>query len=150
MRPVMLALLLAATTVGATVQAAAGDFYQVIKVEADDVLNMRSGPGTSHAVIGAIPANGRTLVSTGAEQGNWMQMTWGGTTGWVHSKYVANMEVYPTMTLEPEPRATPEPVSVATSTEANWRDSYQYEDMASTVKPKYKPKNKYQQYKQVR
>lgn len=153
LRPLILALLLAIMAVGATAQAAAGDFYQVVNVEADDVLNMRSGSGTGHAVVGTIPSNGRTLVSTGAEQGKWMQMTWGGTTGWVHSKYVSNMEVYPTVQPEPATRPTPvdpRPVANPVSVDSSWRDSYQYQDMPNTVKPKYKPKNKYQYYKQVR
>ena len=51
-------------------------------------LNIRSGPGPEHAVIGYIPANGQTSVA-GCIQGSlWCRVSYQGKTGWAYSQYL--------------------------------------------------------------
>ena len=51
-------------------------------------LNIRSGPGPQYSVIGAIPANGKAII-TGCIQGSlWCSMSYNGRQGWVYSQYM--------------------------------------------------------------
>ena len=38
------------------------DFYRLAGVTANNVLNLRSGPGTEHPIVGAIPADADPLA----------------------------------------------------------------------------------------
>src|SRR5690349_21555016 len=49
-------------------------------------LNLRAGPGTQFAVQTVLPP--QTPVVTLAEQGDWLQVTALGQTGWVHRSFV--------------------------------------------------------------
>ena len=51
--------------VGVLPSQAATEFLQVVNVSSNDALNMRAGPTTNSNVIGSIPYNGQTVVSTG-------------------------------------------------------------------------------------
>ena len=51
-------------------------------------LNIRSGPGPQHAVIGVVDVNGEVTVSGCLEGSKWCQITHEGTEGWVYSDYL--------------------------------------------------------------
>jgi len=55
-------------------------------VNAPDGLNVRSGPGTSNAVIGGL-AHGAKVTITG-QSGDWYKIKYGNTEAWVSSAYV--------------------------------------------------------------
>lgn len=84
-------LILAAAALPATAYAETA-FYQVSNVERNDSLNIRSGAGTSYPVIGTIPFNGRTLMSTGQTQqsgrSTWVEIVWLGKIGWVNKRFL--------------------------------------------------------------
>jgi uncharacterized protein YraI len=51
-------------------------------------LNIRSGPGPEHPVIGAIPSRGQATI-TGCIQGSlWCQVAYGSRQGWAYSGYL--------------------------------------------------------------
>ena len=95
--PTLFAASLFAVSALAVPSASAAVFQQVVNVAANDVLNMRSAPGGT--VIGSIPHNGRTIISTGRQQGNWIEVSWAGEVGWVHSRYLADS---PEATVRPQ------------------------------------------------
>jgi len=68
---------------------AAGQLHQVVNVYSNDTLNMRSAPNTDGNTLAEIPYNGRSLTSTGRTQGNWVEVTWNGQTGWVNGYYLS-------------------------------------------------------------
>lgn len=74
--------------VAAPAAQAATQFQQVVNVSQGDVLNLRAAPGASSTVIGSIPHNGQTIVATGKRQGNWLQVSWAGQTGWVNKRFL--------------------------------------------------------------
>ena len=51
-------------------------------------LNVRSGPGPEHPVIGAIAANGQVTISGCIEGSKWCSITHDGTQGWAYSDYL--------------------------------------------------------------
>lgn len=63
-----------------------------------DVLNCRSGAGTSYPVITTL-RSGAAVTVTGAKQGAWVPVSCGGQKGWVHGDYV-------NVTSAPKPGAT--------------------------------------------
>ncbi|MEZ5536137.1 MAG: SH3 domain-containing protein [Thiolinea sp.] len=75
---------------------AESEFYQVTNVESDDSLNIRSGAGTSYPVIGTIPFNGRTVMTTGQTRqvgsSTWTEVVWLGQIGWVNQRYLTDSE----------------------------------------------------------
>jgi uncharacterized protein YraI len=51
-------------------------------------LNIRNGPGPQYSIIGAIPRNGRTII-TGCIRGSlWCQVSYRGRTGWTYAQYL--------------------------------------------------------------
>jgi len=50
-------------------------------------VNMRSGPGTTYAVLLTVPL-GASVTATGTTSGGWLQVTYGSRTGYVYSTYV--------------------------------------------------------------
>ncbi len=66
--------------------------YQVHRVSANDVLNLRAGPGVRHKIITQLPANGRGVVAMGEEQivgrSTWIKIAWAGKQGWVNKRYL--------------------------------------------------------------
>jgi len=84
------------------------DRWRVSGVAADDVLNIRSGPGVGHGIIGRIPPDGRGLANLGCRGGmtfeefqeatprererarfrRWCRIEWQGIRGWVNGGYL--------------------------------------------------------------
>jgi uncharacterized protein YraI len=65
----------------------------VIDTATDDALNVRSGPGTDHPVVGTLPADATAVRATGLaalddQDRTWTHVTHGETTGWVASWYL--------------------------------------------------------------
>jgi len=63
--------------------------FRVAGVEAYDVLNIRNGPSTDHAVIGAIPPDGRGVRIVGACVTYWCPINHRKISGWVNRIYLA-------------------------------------------------------------
>ncbi len=74
-------------------------FYQVNNVQNDDILNIRSGAGATYPIIGTIPHNGRTVLSTGQTQQNgrstWAEIVWLGQIGWVNKRFLIDSDQAP-------------------------------------------------------
>lgn len=66
--------------------------YNVIYVTADDVLNVRTGPGANNEVAGELPPDAQGIMITGPGQtveGHlWTPITAGSLSGWVNSLYL--------------------------------------------------------------
>ena len=62
-------------------------FRCVIGVASNDMLNVRSGPSASNAIVGRLPP-GECFVEVIAKRGRWFMITKDGTTGWVNSRYL--------------------------------------------------------------
>ncbi len=71
----------------------AGDELGVVGVEADDVLNVRAGPGVANEIIEILDPTAIGIVATGRNrlltESIWYEIEVGGDTGWVSSRYVA-------------------------------------------------------------
>ncbi|MEZ5479350.1 MAG: SH3 domain-containing protein [Thiolinea sp.] len=96
----------------------AADSYQVVKVESWDVLNMRSGAGTSNAVVAKLPSDATGVTLTGGRQQvgstTWVEVSWQGKRGWVSQAYLAKQAVAtPAVAAPSAPVARPEPVPEA-------------------------------------
>lgn len=94
---------------------AATQFMQVVNVSSNDALNLRAGPTTNSDVIGSVPYNGQTVVSTGNKQGTWVEVSWAGQTGWVNERFVQPVQQInnrPTRQVRPAPSVV-RPNSVA-------------------------------------
>lgn len=63
--------------------------FKVVHVADDDVLNVRSGPGTGYAVVGSLPPGEGCIVKTGKRRGRWVHVEYALGKGWVHSYYLA-------------------------------------------------------------
>lgn len=63
--------------------------YRVFGVADDDVLNIRSGPGASSPIVGSIPPNGRGVRIVGSCAGQWCQIDYRGSRGWVNRLYLS-------------------------------------------------------------
>ena len=80
---VLLALLLAALPARAT-QDAWPALFDVARVAADDVLNVRAGPGASHRIVGALPFDAKGVeVIWPSEDHRWGLVNTSEGTGWV-------------------------------------------------------------------
>lgn len=65
-------------------------------------LNIRSGPGTDHDVIGLIPKGGAVSID-GQPTGDWWPLTYNGIVGWSHGDYLDGLPVIE----PPQPPETP-------------------------------------------
>jgi len=67
--------------------------FAVVNVRSDDVLNVRSGPGVEHAVVGRIPYYGTEVaVFAGGQQvarSWWVPVEYDGVSGWANSGFLA-------------------------------------------------------------
>lgn len=108
------AIIVASSLLVTSVQAN-NDFYQVTNVEMDDSLNIRAAAGTGSPIIGTIPANGRTILTTGNStrvgSSEWVEVVWLGQIGWVNSHYLSTGS---------QP-AAPQPVSYKTPVNVNYQ-----------------------------
>ena len=69
-----------------------GDTLGVVGVAADDVLNVRSGPGTQAAVVATLEPLGEAVATGSARQLSqsiWAEVEAVGTTGWANVAYLA-------------------------------------------------------------
>ena len=64
--------------------------YHVVAVATNDVLNIRSGPSPDLDVVGVIPPDGRGVRIVGPCKGQWCEIDYHGTEGWVNSQYLAS------------------------------------------------------------
>lgn len=62
--------------------------WKVTRVPANDVLNIRSGPGVHHRKVGAIPSGSACVVKTGECAGNWCKISYVEYRGWVSTRYL--------------------------------------------------------------
>jgi SH3-like domain-containing protein len=62
--------------------------YRVVSVERGDVLNMRAGPSSGHAIVGSIPPSETGVRAVGPCR-DWCQVEYKGVAGWVHHRYLA-------------------------------------------------------------
>ena len=69
-----------------------GSAYAQTMVTASTDLNVRSGPGSHYPVVGVIGANGQASVQGCQEGGNWCQVSYQGTEGWAHSRYLSTAD----------------------------------------------------------
>ncbi|MEQ8778167.1 MAG: SH3 domain-containing protein [Roseibium album] len=61
-----------------------------VKVAADDTLNLRSGPGTRHPVVGSLASDTCTVELFDICEGSWCQIRSGRISGWVNTRYLAS------------------------------------------------------------
>lgn len=74
----------------------ADDELAVVGVEADDTLNIRSGPGTEFDVVAELDPAATGVVATGHNRslegsGFWAEVTAQGRTGWANTAYLAHL-----------------------------------------------------------
>ncbi|MGD9783650.1 MAG: SH3 domain-containing protein [Hyphomicrobiaceae bacterium] len=67
--------------------------FRVTRVDASDVLNVRSGPSEYHAAVGVIPPNSRSVRVVGRCRDAWCPVRHGRTSGWVNSYYLADIGI---------------------------------------------------------
>lgn len=70
-----------------------GDVVAVVGVDHDDVLNVRAGPGTDHAIVFAVGpmVTGITVTGRAVESGAsvWYEVGVSGESGWVNGAYIS-------------------------------------------------------------
>ncbi|MGB0847140.1 MAG: SH3 domain-containing protein [Thiolinea sp.] len=114
-------VVLFATAAFSTSVQANNEFHQVVDVQADDSLNIRAGAGTDNPVIGSIPANGRTVLTTGntsqVGSSTWVEVVWLGQIGWVNGRYLAT-DIAPEIQEQPQ-RKNPVQVNLPQDAEAH-------------------------------
>ncbi|MEM9223557.1 MAG: SH3 domain-containing protein [Pseudomonadota bacterium] len=59
-------------------------------VAGNDVLNMRSGPGTGYEVVDFLPPNVCGVRFMGPRSGNWAEVAWQGRSGWVSLRFICD------------------------------------------------------------
>ena len=60
----------------------------VARVDRDDTLRIRTGPGVGHEEIGEIPPRACGVAIGDACRGRWCRIAWRGRTGWVNTYYL--------------------------------------------------------------
>ena len=79
--------MLFATTAAAVLFAGAAS-AQAVTATAGTDLNIRSGPGVMHDVIGVIPGGEEVSVAGCLEEANWCEVTHGDESGWAYGAYL--------------------------------------------------------------
>lgn len=100
-------------TYNGTAGYAAAEFIQILSTQTATTtarLNLRSGPGSTYAVLLVIP-NGATVTITGSAQNGFYPVTYNGTSGYASSTYLRISGTGPT--------PTPTPISRTAWTTAN-------------------------------
>jgi uncharacterized membrane protein len=67
------------------------DSFSVVGVVPGDVLNLRSAPDASSALLGSIPPGTEVIgvgTPTHVEQTTWQRVSYGGTVGWVNARFL--------------------------------------------------------------
>ena len=62
--------------------------YRVARVQADDMLNIRTSPSTTAQIVGAIPPTGRGVRMVGNCIQDWCPVAYARTRGWVNRFYL--------------------------------------------------------------
>jgi hypothetical protein len=78
--------------------------YRVANIRNDDVLNVRSGPSTDHAVVAALQPGSRGVVITGDCQSDWCPVQHEAASGWVNRSFLSSEAGY--VSAFPAQRAT--------------------------------------------
>jgi uncharacterized protein YraI len=86
MKNAALAKTLLATAAGLLITGSA--LAQTATATATLDLNIRSGPGPQHPVVGVISSGGTVLVQGCLDQSMWCQVDYSGTIGWAYSDYL--------------------------------------------------------------
>ncbi|MEZ5839985.1 MAG: hypothetical protein R3D02_06025 [Hyphomicrobiales bacterium] len=110
LKAIFLSTMIAIVPLPALAEADGPDAYRVTGVARNDVLNIRSGPSARFDIVGTIPHDGRGLrnlaectpkpaIDTLAtmspkalkalRQRTWCRIAYGGVTGWVAARYLA-------------------------------------------------------------
>ncbi len=63
--------------------------YVVAGVAADDVLNVREGPGVEHPIVAELAPDATGVLTTGFAAGDWWEVQIGEVIGWVNSTFLA-------------------------------------------------------------
>jgi uncharacterized protein YraI len=63
--------------------------YRVVHVASNDVLNLRSDPGTAHAIVGILPPNATGIKVVGPCAEGWCVVQHGSASGWANMKFLA-------------------------------------------------------------
>lgn len=71
-------------------------------------LNVRSGPGAWHEVVGTIPAEAEASVESCYSEVNWCKVSHDGTEGWSYGEYLVVGEETPISVVAPEVVEQPE------------------------------------------
>jgi hypothetical protein len=85
----------AASTPGraTSIRPGAGDVLAVVGVAHDDVLNVRTGPGTSFPVLTTVPPLAADVTATGqgwlVDGSAWFEVSRSGVTGWANGRFLA-------------------------------------------------------------
>ena len=93
----------------------AADFYRVVGVTGDDVLNVREGPSAKYDIVGTIPQRARGIESLGECTNGWCHIRYDSIEGWSNARFLAPDEGDDTVTEAPPsnpPAASnpPEPI----------------------------------------
>lgn len=64
--------------------------YKVVNIREDDVLNVRSGPSSEHAVVAALQPGSRGVVITGDCQSEWCPVQHATGSGWVNRTFLVS------------------------------------------------------------
>ena len=67
--------------------------FRVVRVEEDDVLNVRSGPSEYYTPVGRIPPEGRGVRIVGQCVAFWCPIRHGRVSGWVNRYYLAEEDM---------------------------------------------------------
>ncbi len=62
--------------------------WQVQGVASNDVLNMRTGPGTNYGIAGIFQPNDCGIRLSGRRSGNWVEVNSEQSSGWVNQSYL--------------------------------------------------------------
>lgn len=91
--------------------------YQVVFVEQDDVLNIRSGAGVRNEIVGMLPPGATGVTLTGAGQvvdGTlWVPVQAGSVRGWASSRFLSQSVASDDFCGDPEPLAMLEQLETA-------------------------------------
>ena len=109
----------AGVTAGPTVSVNTEAEYRVIHVEENDILNVRSGPGASNAVVTGLPPGTRGVRIVGFGQNVdgslWVPINAGTVSGWVNSRFLTEQVESELFCNDSEPRALIESLKTAVS-----------------------------------
>jgi len=64
-------------------------FFKVVKVRANDVLNLRQSPNSSSKKVGKIPAAQKCVAYLNQKKKQWVKVTYRGVQGWANLRYLS-------------------------------------------------------------